>query len=551
MRLSPHALAITLGLAATWPAARAQDTTRIVAATVFPDSAAVERALGVPGGTRHVTIACVPASVDVATLQVDGDPELHVGDIRATPLPASRLDECAPSPIEARRRELAIQRSALEAQRESNELALTYVKQWGTHAVGDPGTPPPARPATGAAAATNRPGAIAGDLRHAALDLLTDQARVRRELEALDRAEAKLGDEQPATRGKSGWRTVRFDVWTPAAAQLRVRYTVANTFWRPTYRASVSTSPDLVHASLRLDRQADIVQASGEDWSEVKVKLSTGRANRRAAADKPGSWWLDVVPPVAPTLTYAAVSPMVAAPVADFRNRVEITGSSIKRVDNEPAPWVVEVAASDDATEFAIAQPVTLASDGETHTLPIASQTLPVTLARRTTPRSDHAVYLLAQADRPAGAWPAGPLQSFRDGTPVGRSAWQPASGDRFEIALGQDDQMHVDVESPGDFTSGKGLFNGTTEKSSKAVYAIVNQHATPVKVEVLDAGPVSRSEQVKVRHEYAPEPTSTDWDKRAGVAEWLLSIPAQQTQRVAVTHVVAYSKEVVVANLP
>ena len=80
-------LVLAAALAATTPALHAQESTRIVAATIFPDSASVERALDVPGGTRHVTIACVPASVDVSTLQVDGDAGVRVGDVQATPLP--------------------------------------------------------------------------------------------------------------------------------------------------------------------------------------------------------------------------------------------------------------------------------------------------------------------------------------------------------------------------------------------------------------------------------------------------------------------------------
>ena len=71
--------AAVMGLFA--PQAQAQEGTRIVAATVFPDSASVERELRVPGGTRHITIACVPAAVDVSTLQVDGDPDARMGDV--------------------------------------------------------------------------------------------------------------------------------------------------------------------------------------------------------------------------------------------------------------------------------------------------------------------------------------------------------------------------------------------------------------------------------------------------------------------------------------
>ena len=50
------------------PAVRAQEGTRIVAATAYPDSASADRELRVPGGTRHIAIACVPAAVDVSTL---------------------------------------------------------------------------------------------------------------------------------------------------------------------------------------------------------------------------------------------------------------------------------------------------------------------------------------------------------------------------------------------------------------------------------------------------------------------------------------------------
>ena len=543
-----HSLARAAGamlLVATAFEAQAQEATRIVAATVYPDSARVERELKVPGGTRHIVIGCLPGGVDLTTLQVDGDAELRVGDIRSTPLPESRTAECAPSTIEAQQQALGLRRSSLEAQRDSNELALSYLKVWGSN----PHADDPPHPVDGASkagatpTAASRPGALAGDLRRAALDILDDQARVRRELATLAREEDKLADEAPSGRGKTGWRTVRFDVWTPAAAALRVHYSLVNTYWRPTYRATMDTA----HATLRIDRQADIVQASGEDWRDVRVKLSTGRVNRAAQAQPPLSWFVDLAPLQASF--DKALMPLAAAPAPDMR-RVEIAGSGIARNAAEPPPWGVNVARTDYATEFSVAQPVTLASDGETHTLQLASQVVPATLIRRTAPRTDRAVYLLAEAARPAGAWPAGPLQSWLDDTLVGRTVWQPAQGDKLQIALGQDDQMHVVVESPGAFTQSKGVFGGSVERSSTAVYAIVNQHPEAVTVEMLDASPVSRNEAILVTHAWAPQPATTDWNKLPGVAAWTLAIPGQETRRVSITHKVTAPKDAVVANL-
>ena len=528
------------------PAARAQEATRIVAATVYPDSAGVERELKVPGGTRHITIACVPEAVDVSTLQVDGDPDARLGDVRATELPASRVEECAPPVSLARRKAIEQQRATLESQRDANDLAFGFLRQWGAGSHAD--TPEPAStPARGAAPApVARPGATATELRRTAFDLLNDQARIKRDLAALAQEETRLAEEQPAGRGKSGWRTVRFDVWSPAAATLRVRYNVAGTFWRPTYRASL----DVARSTLRVDRQAEIVQASGEDWSDVRVKLSTRQSQRRAEAETPTPWWLDLLQAVGRMAGYSSVTAAPAAASVAF-DKVAQGSAKPMREAVEPPPWTVEATEGDAATEFAIGQPVTLASDGESHTLQIASQSLPVTLKRRATPRTNRAVYLVATAARPAGVWPAGPLQSYQDGNLVGRSDWRPADGEKFEIAMGQDDLMHIDLETPGTFTQARGVFGGSVERTSTAAYVFANRHPGAVTVEMLDAAPVSRNEAITVTHKYDPVPTSTDWQGLNGVNAWTLSIQAQGTRRVSVTHTVTAPKGAAVANLP
>jgi len=544
------AMAAAMGVLSV--AAHAQEGTRIVAATVYPDSASVERELRVPGGTRHVTIACVPAAVDVSTLQVDGDAEARMGDVRATELPASRFEECAPPVSLARRRALEQQRAALESQRDANDLAFTFLRQWGAGPRADDAAPAPASaPTRGSGpAGVTRPGATAAELRKSALDLLVDQARVKRELAALVLEETRVAEDQPVAKGKSGWRTLRFDVWSPAAATLRVRYNVAGTYWRPTYRATLDTA----RSTLRIDRQAEIVQASGEDWGDVRVRLSTRQPQRSAEAQAPTSWWLDLVQAVAKMAGFnGAAAPMMAmappAPkVSQARSAADVAPAGEPVA---PPPWDVQATEGDAVTEFAIAQPVTLPSDGETHTLQIASQSLPATLKRRTAPRDDPAVYVLAQATRPSGVWPAGPMQAYQDGTLVGRSDWRPADGDKFEIAMGQDDLMHVDVETPGSFTQARGVFGGSVERTSTAVYAIVNRHPSAITVEMLDAAPVSRNEAITVTHKYDPAPATTGWNKVTGVAAWNLAVPAQGTKRVSISHSVNAPKGAAVANLP
>jgi hypothetical protein len=94
-------------------------------------------------------------------------------------------------------------------------------------------------------------------------------------------------------------------------------------------------------------------------------------------------------------------------------------------------------------------------------------------------------------------------------------------------------------------------VFGGSVERTSTATYAIVNQHPNAVSVEMLDAAPVSRNEAIAVTHKYDPAPSTTDWNKRTGVAAWTLDVPAQGARRVTVSHSVTAPKDAVVANLP
>ena len=133
----------------------------------------------------------------------------------------------------------------------------------------------------------------------------------------------------------------------------------------------------------------------------------------------------------------------------------------------------------------------------------------------------------------------------------MGRVDWQPARGQKLEVALGQDDRVRIDAETPGDVTGSAGIFGGRGQKRVATVYAIANQHGTPVTVEVLDAAPVARDEAIRVETRFDPPPATTEWDHRAGVAAWTLSLAPQQTQRIRVEHVVSWPKERQVSALP
>ena len=79
---------------------------------------------------------------------------------------------------------------------------------------------------------------------------------------------------------------VRIELATAAAtkATLRVTYAVRNARWTPLYDARLDTGAKDRKPALELVRRAEITQATGEDWSNVALSVSTVRTARGGSA---------------------------------------------------------------------------------------------------------------------------------------------------------------------------------------------------------------------------------------------------------------------------
>src|SRR5215468_11466929 len=102
----------------------------------------------------------------------------------------------------------------------------------------------------------------------------------KRKQRDLDREIARL--EQDRNVKPPGKFEVRIDLAAVAAtkATLRVTYNVHNARWMPLYDARLDTGAKDRKPSIELVRRAEITQATGEDWSNVTLGVSTVRVAR-------------------------------------------------------------------------------------------------------------------------------------------------------------------------------------------------------------------------------------------------------------------------------
>jgi len=196
------------------------------------------------------------------------------------------------------------------------------------------------------------------------------------------------------------------------------------------------------------------------------------------------------------------------------------------------------------ATEFAVPQRIDVPSNGQRVTMALGQHEDLAQLAVRTSPQVEASAYLVAELDQPAGVWPAGPMQLYRDGSFVGQSQWQAPTDARLTLSFGRDELVRVQAEPEQD-NQGTGGFAGTrAERRVQRGYVIENRHRTPIAVQVLEAAPVSVDEQVRVTAQFLPKPSETAWNKQPGLAMWTFDLPAGKTQRLAADYSIGYPKD-------
>lgn len=509
---------------------------QIQSVTLYPGSATVERAVQVTPGMTQVEITGLLANFDTSTVRLRADPGIQVGQV------VTRDQDQADSPspreaeLEAKMEALQDQIELIDADYQSAKLVQSYLDRLGTGGdTAQRAAPADGKTLLGTLDAIRKGGGDALERMHA------DEVKKRalaKQIEVLKRELEKV------RAGARETRTMTVQLAARQAGRLLLSYQVRRAGWKPAYRASLDSNA----SSVDLERMATISQKTGEDWSKVRLRLSTGQPDLSVQAPDPSSWLLTYVSPEERAARYLSQSPAPApaAPAPPPPGAVRAYATS----DNYVAP-VLETQGSY-TTEYEVPARVDLAADGREISVGLTKQSLPVRQRVRIAPRnsSDTAV-LTAEAARPDGVWLPGQVQLHRDGSYVGALYWRQQSDEAFLFAFGRDPLVRVVVEH-GDRKSGQvGLFVRDNQKRVDDTYAVTSLHRQPIDVLVLESTPVSESDKVDVKMRFQPEPDVKEWGHRRGVVGWERTLKPNETARFGVGYVIDYPKEGFVRGLP
>ena len=508
----------TIALVTSVPALAAEIETKsqIDAVTVYPDGATVTRLirLDLPAGDSTLFARDFPTTLDPSSLRVEGEGggRIVIGAVDARPplpLPAANLPE-----IDRRIEALRDERAALDGEIESATARRKFVQRFAESAPAGLGEKGEARPLSEWRLAF---AAVGEEITAADNTIRTARLKQR----DIDRELARLEAERNIAPPKKLEVRIDLNADAPAPALLRVTYAVRGARWNPLYDARLDTGSQTRAPSLELIRRAEVVQSTGEDWTDVALAVSTVRTARGGSAP-------DLRPLLVryPVVALPASSPRSANSLDQMRGDLASKSAGLR--DEERLRKAEEQQADIDAggfqVVFRIPGRVAVPAGQGAKGFRIASTTATPELMVHAVPALSEAAYLRASFKHTEDApLLPGQVSLYRDGTFVGRSPLALAArNEAVRLGFGADEKVKITRTVVRRLEGTAGLIGSSRIDEREFKTTIKNGHDFPIKVAIEDQIPVSEMEDIQV--EMLPvttPPTARDLRDRRGVLEW------------------------------
>lgn len=347
-----------------------------------------------------------------------------------------------------------------------------------------------------------------------------EAADLQKEIDTLKQKLSQLGQ----SRQETVRITVPYRSTESGSVELALSYRVRGPSWSPQYEARLDTS----EGHVILNRSARVSQATGEDWTDVRLALSTSQP---VYGERPelSPWWIDFAPEVKP-LQKAEQRLMRESVVAD---------AAVGAAPAAPA----QTMNAEFAATYVISGRVSVPAGNEPRELPIGSHEMPAIIGAETMPQTDPRAWLIADTSwEGEGPLPPGNVARFRDGAYIGEGrleSWAP--GEERTLAFGIDPRIEIDFKPLRDEAGKSGWITSKSTLARRYRLGITNRHDRALPVTALMRLPVSKNEDIEVETEFSVEPTEKNVDDDKGVHAWKFDLDAGASEEMELGYEISY----------
>jgi uncharacterized protein (TIGR02231 family) len=298
---------------------------------------------------------------------------------------------------------------------------------------------------------------------------------------------------------------------------LTVTYTIPDAGWQPLYDLHLARDSGVV----RIERGAFVQQATGENWQDIALTLSTLRPSEQTEPGQIWPWIARIEDPQAiqPMARGKAEAVLMAAPMA------------------EAAASDMAVASFDGlSVTYSYPAPVSVTTGADNVRLMLAPLETKAEVVAQAVPMLDQTAYLMARLTNDTGELllPTSEARFYLDGRYVGQR-WLNliADGDKADLSFGPIDGLRltrlVRDRNEGD----RGILTKSNEQTETVEITVENLTGEAWPLRLIDRVPVSEQDDLEITWTADPMPAERDIDGERGILAWTFDLPARETQAI------------------
>jgi uncharacterized protein (TIGR02231 family) len=508
---------------------------RVDRVTVYTHGAAVTRTgeVSVPAGEHRLIVRGLPDPVDPGSLRVSaGSRALRLGGVELERIVAADFVGDAESALRKKLLALQDRRAAVQDEIPTAQTQLKLIDSLAglpTDRNGKILVDGIALPATLSAMASG-----AADARAKIRDANVATRALDAEIAA---TQAELDKVRTAKKSTTEVRAT-IVASTPVTAPISVEYRVNDAGWQWLYEARLDTQDK----SLSFARQAAVSQASGEDWQNSEVSVTTAKPAADAGTPRVASLFLRLQQ-YAPSAASGKLEEITVT-----GSRVRGRGRGEAPEEAEEAPQVTaEVFSTDFVAEYRIPGRVSISANRQPRVYAISEEQFdPQLVARAVLPAGPDArleATFNYGRDTPIDA---GRVQLYRDGAYVGDAALPLLlPGADVRVPFGIDERIRIVVREERAESGARGVAGRQALSEHRRRYEITSYHTTALPIEIIDRVPVPKESGITVQVlDGATPPTVRDLDGKAGVYLWRLDGTPRKTETIRHYYSVRYPSD-------
>ncbi len=493
--------------------ARAEDAAaKITRVTVYADRAEVVRHLEtkLAPGEHTLVFDDLPGGTDLSSVRVDGRGAFTLIDIRAESVQTAEVENSAVRALagQIRAEKAKLQQIAHADTRATQRRAALDKVLSRLTSVGKESANPDMDPSKWAAYLQYHVDSLA-KLDREALENKVSTEAIRKEADRLGRELGLLSHQRNRFRNVA---RVKVDLRQADDIAIDLSYVVAGPSWRPLYDLRADTQA----GKLSVAYNAEVRQATGEDWKSVNLRLSTAQPGIGGREPQLAAWFVRRHEPMPASTSggFAFGGGVAAGGGGDGRQagHKNQLGKELALYNDLNAPAAdpqrqveflrAAVFSGGTSATFTIARTYDVPSDNKPVKVGIALETFDAKFHHTCVPKLSPHVYLKATAvNKSDYPFLAGPTAVFLDGAFVANASLDlvPAGQD-FATHLGIDQSVSAERKELAKREEVSGLFGKKTHRTAyDYVFKLRNSKPAPVELTVLDQLPVSTHEEIRV----------------------------------------------------